>query len=535
MLAFIGSFSKRNTILALLLSFVSCLSFALTCEQVVQKQKALMSKEIQEARIEFKAIANPQVALTVIVKMIREAEVSLDFSTFIIKPDEAGRIIISELLKAAQRGVKIRMIVDSYGSFKTIRSDLKLLYKHPNVELTSFNSLTNWIRYPKTFLGWLLDTFGFSTADRSTDKLFHNRLHDKIIVSDRGLANMLVMIGGRNAGEEYFGIGKSKNLRNAFLDLNVLIRPKDPQSEFSQDLNNYFESLFYHQTNQLLVQSRFNFFNSDAKTQRKILEAIENNRWLEEAIEALNQEHYFNDNFENASLKMVHELQNITQRKNLFDFKTLSWRSKTNNNSVLRSLRDAFRGAKNRIRIMTPYLILSDRDIQLIEKNLLLNSNLEIELFTNSIKTTNHASSQLVLEVALLPRIKQLMENPIIGNRLKVWMYYPKHSSDPSLPQFENTLHTKLVEIDGDYLITSSNFDLISRFSNSEMGFWLKPDAPIRDLQNYFARVEKNSIQFGSPEWQQSEINPLNQSWQSLKRYLTGFIQKFHISILKVF
>ncbi|MFN9069001.1 MAG: phospholipase D-like domain-containing protein, partial [Bdellovibrionales bacterium] len=272
----------------------------------MQKQKILLTKEIKETRVEFKAIANPKEALAAIVKMIRETESTLDFSTFIIKPDEAGRIIISELLKAAQRGVKIRMIVDSYGSFKSIRTDLKILAKHPNVELTSFNSLTNWLRYSKTFLGWLLDKFGFPVKDRSNNKLFHNRLHDKIIVSDRGLTNMLVMIGGRNAGEEYFGIGKSKKLKNAFLDLNVLIRPKDPKSEFSQDLNDYFESLFYHQTNQLLVQSGFNFFSSDSKTQKKILEAIENNRWLEDALDAFNSNHFFEENFESASLKMVH-------------------------------------------------------------------------------------------------------------------------------------------------------------------------------------------------------------------------------------
>ncbi|MFN9066007.1 MAG: hypothetical protein ACK5V3_02185, partial [Bdellovibrionales bacterium] len=228
-------------------------------------------------------------------------------------------------------------------------------------------------------------------------------------------------------------------------------------------------------------------------------------------------------------------LQNISKNKNLFDFKTLSWRSKTNNNSVLQSLREAFSQAKGRIRIMTPYLVLSKRDLRLIERNLLLNPNLELELYTNSIKSTNHVSSQLVLEVGILPRIKKLMENPLIGSRLKVWMYFPKRSADPDPLQLENTLHTKLVEIDGNYLIMSSNLDLISRFSNSETGFWLKPDSPIEDLQNYFSQVEKHSIQFGSPEWQQSEINPLNQSWVSLKHYLTGFIQKFHISILKIF
>ena len=527
--------SKRNTFIAIAICIFSSISLALTCEQVVQKQKVLLENEIKEARIEFKTIASPQAAFAAIIKMVREAQHSLDFSTYIIKSDEAGRIIIGELLKAAQRGVRVRLLVDSFGSIKATQTDLKILLSQSNVEIVSFNSLTQWLRYPKTFIGWLLDTFGFAFSDRSTDKLFHNRLHDKIIISDRGHSTMLVMIGGRNAGEEYFGIGKSKNSKQTFLDLNVLIRPKDSESNFSQDLNNYFESLFYHQTNQLLVQKKFNLFSSEEKTQIEIRKAIENNRWLDEALDLMAQTQYFDQNFESGTLKMVHELQNITQKKNLFDFKTLHWKSKANPNSVLKSLREEFRKAKKKIRIVTPYMILSERDIIEIEKSMISNPNLEVEFFTNSIKSTNHVSAQLILEAVVLPRLKSLIDNPLIGSRLKIYLYNPKQPAENDHTPIEARMHTKLVEIDGNYLVTSSNFDLISRFSNSELGFWLKPDTQIRDLESYITRLEHHSVRYGSPEWNQSEINPVNQSWTTLKKYFSSFIQKFHLTILKIF
>jgi|GEM_PF-3095466 phosphatidylserine/phosphatidylglycerophosphate/cardiolipin synthase-like enzyme len=518
--------SLRNIVVLGIFLFASAAAWALSCIDVVQIQKELQELPTQESQVKYKVISNPREALATTVSIIRDAQHTLDISSYILRPDQSGRIIISEIEKAATRGVSIRLLVDSFGSLTTL-GELATLLKYKNVEVTSFNSITNWKRYPKSIALWVKEMFGFQVTDRSADKFFLNRLHDKIMIADLGHASMMVLVGGRNLANPDFGVGKATS---NFLDLSFLFKPDGNAKNFANDIGRYFESIYYHQTNQILVDPKFGIFSNDASRIRRMKEAIASNDWLDSTIEFIQASGSNHQNFESASIRLVHELQNVTRKRNLFNFSTYNWKAGVNVNSISRSLREAIRSARKHVRVITPYLILNANDLQQMKDSLLMNPDLKIEFLTNSLKSTNHPSTQLIFEALILPDLLELKNHPDIGARLSIFMLDPK-SNDQKI---EGILHSKLVEIDGHFLATSSNFDLISRFSNSESGFWVNPLHQNQEVQNYINKVKDHSILVGSDAWKAEQLSAKQKGWQSLKIYLGKFLQWFHIRLLQI-
>src|SRR5438045_244264 len=114
------------------------------------------------------------------------AERSLEVQYFIWSKDMVGRVLLERLLRAADRGVKVRMLLDDYG---TAPSDAVLLAidSHPNIEVRMFNPIA--IRS--------LRMVGIIADFRRTNR----RMHNKSFIADGQVA----IVGGRNIGNEYFG------------------------------------------------------------------------------------------------------------------------------------------------------------------------------------------------------------------------------------------------------------------------------------------------------------------------------------------
>lgn len=125
------------------------------------------------------------------MQMIDAAERTLDLQYYIFRGDEAGRRIADALLRAADRGVRVRVLVDD-GS--TVEGDEQILALdgHAGVEIRVFN--------PFSYRG-------HNDARRAVEFAFNKarldyRMHNKLIVAD----NSVALIGGRNIGNEYFQI-----------------------------------------------------------------------------------------------------------------------------------------------------------------------------------------------------------------------------------------------------------------------------------------------------------------------------------------
>ncbi|MEO8411494.1 MAG: phospholipase D family protein, partial [Propionivibrio sp.] len=131
--------------------------------------------------------------------LARAAEQTLDVQYYIWRGDLTGTLLLTALLNAAERGVRVRLLLDDNGT-SDLDSELAALDAHPNVEIRLFNPFTNRSR---KWLGYLTD---FSRANR--------RMHNKSFTVD----NQASIVGGRNVADEYFGATDGV----LFSDLDVL-------------------------------------------------------------------------------------------------------------------------------------------------------------------------------------------------------------------------------------------------------------------------------------------------------------------------
>lgn len=144
-------------------------------------------------------------ALYARLDMIRRATSTLDLEYFIFNPDSTGRIVIKELIKASQRGVKVRILVDkSVAVFRLDEYYAKVLKDH-NIELRYYNPAS---------------TFRISSVQ------FRN--HRKLILRD----GVEAITGGRNIADEYFDLSKTFN----FLDRDIWV-----EGELTRAMKDTFE------------------------------------------------------------------------------------------------------------------------------------------------------------------------------------------------------------------------------------------------------------------------------------------------------
>ena len=125
------------------------------------------------------------------VQMVNAAERTLDLQYFIFRADETGQLLTDAVLRAADRGVRVRVLVDDG---ETIEGDEQLvaLDAHPQIEVRIFNPFA--YRGHTTFFRALEFTLSNARLDY--------RMHNKLMVVD----NAITLVGGRNIGDQYFQI-----------------------------------------------------------------------------------------------------------------------------------------------------------------------------------------------------------------------------------------------------------------------------------------------------------------------------------------
>ncbi len=150
----------------------------------------------------FKLITNAREALETRLALVDLATSSIDIQYFIWQSDAVGVLLFDRLLKAADRGVKIRLLVDDFGIAANTRN-LTALNSHPNLEIRVFN--------PNPSRDFVI---GGALHFLTSMKELNRRMHNKLMIAD----NRLLIAGGRNIGNSYFGLGHKYN----FVDIDVL-------------------------------------------------------------------------------------------------------------------------------------------------------------------------------------------------------------------------------------------------------------------------------------------------------------------------
>jgi putative cardiolipin synthase len=141
----------------------------------------------------------------------RDAGRSLDLQYYIWKDDDTGRLLVREALRAADRGVRVRVLLDDINARSKDRAILAL-DSHPRIEVRLFNPARNrdgaWRRAGEMLL-------------RAVS--LNRRMHNKAWIVDGRVA----IVGGRNVGDEYFDAAQQVNFQDADL---LLVGPAVAQA-----------------------------------------------------------------------------------------------------------------------------------------------------------------------------------------------------------------------------------------------------------------------------------------------------------------
>lgn len=198
--------------LALLASLLGgCASFDVQREpsQALPASASAFGRSVQaqaashEGQSGFRLLSDSTEAFTARAELIRNAQSSLDLQYYIVHDGISTRMLVEELLKAADRGVRVRILLDDTTSDGLDRT-IATLAAHPQIQIRVFNPLH----------------LGRSTGvTRTMGRLFnlsqqHRRMHNKLWLADTSMA----IVGGRNLGDEYFDAEPNLN----FTDIDIL-------------------------------------------------------------------------------------------------------------------------------------------------------------------------------------------------------------------------------------------------------------------------------------------------------------------------
>ncbi len=145
---------------------------------------------------------------------------SLDVQTYIWHDDATGAYLAYRALEAADRGVKVRLLVDDMDA-RGKNYQFAALDAHPNIEVRMFNPF-----------GSRTGTLQFAFEAMGSFSRINRRMHNKTWIAD----NRIAIVGGRNLGDEYFGASEEVN----FVDLDfAMVGPivRDASASFDRYWN----------------------------------------------------------------------------------------------------------------------------------------------------------------------------------------------------------------------------------------------------------------------------------------------------------
>jgi len=142
-----------------------------------------------------------ELSLVARLNLIRSATRSIDLQTYIFDTDDSARLVIDELLAAARRGVKVRLLIDQLSAISDLQMLGALSGAHVNFELRVYNPAFGKAK---------LNYFDYAGSVLCCFRRFNQRMHNKLLVID----DVLGVVGGRNYQDDYYDWDKEYNFRD---------------------------------------------------------------------------------------------------------------------------------------------------------------------------------------------------------------------------------------------------------------------------------------------------------------------------------
>ncbi|RAJ98967.1 phospholipase D family protein [Aliidiomarina maris] len=378
-------------------------------------------------------LAEAKDAFAARMMLANAAEQSLDIQYYIWRDDKTGLLLMQALYDAANRGVRVRFLMDDLNT-APIESKLIALNKHPNIEVRLFNPFV--IRGPRTF-GFITD---FGRANR--------RMHNKSFTAD----NQATIIGGRNVGDDYFS-GMDGVL---FADLDALAI-----GEVVADVSRDFD-LFWNSDSSFTLESLTSDMG-EARRRSTMATIFEEHEATELFMQSVQDR-------ELVRAMLTEEGPLLWARTRMVsDHPSKGLGLAEPEQLITHAIQEVIGQPERSLYLVSPYFVPTKAGVRALEA--MANSGVDIHILTNSYAATDVAivhSGYAKWRKRLLRagiRLYEMRSSP--ADRIEV--------ADDQLPRFASaatSLHAKTFAVDGERVfIGSFNFDPRSAQLNTELGF----------------------------------------------------------------
>lgn len=364
------------------------------------------------------------------------AEKTLDIQYYIYHDDTIGALLTNQILLAADRGVRVRLLLDDMDQAGKDKS-LLILDSHPNINIRLFNPFAR----------------GVSRAEQFTTRLgdVTRRMHNKMFIAD----SSMVILGGRNIGDAYFDINPDK----AFSDLDVLLTGEVvPQATETFDL--YWNSEVVYP---ITLLAKEDIHDLDLEKGRQALMKLTKEQASSPYAKALQlspftqhiKTHKLPFHWIDADIISDHPLK-VRSDRSLREY------------HMTKDLEPYFRSVENELMVITPYFVPAKEGMKFFSA--LIDKGVKITVITNSL-ASNDVSA---VHSGYSRYRKELLALGVSLYEIKPKINVNTNHAEQSKSTFgssKTSLHAKSFVLDKKHIfIGSLNLDPRSAYENTEVG-----------------------------------------------------------------
>lgn len=388
------------------------------------------------------------------------AERAIDLQYYMMRDGQTTRLLIERLVIAAERGVRVRILLDGLEAARRDR-EIAALIAQPNIEVRLFNPFLN---YGLPAISRLLEFLGDQAR-------LNRRMHNKLWVAD----NAVAVVGGRNLGDEYFDATPDIN----FADLDLLVAGA-VVPQLSRSFDEYWNSAWAVRVAAIGVAP------PDREKSERLADSVKSL-----AAQARDTEYGrrltsndFASSVMNGKLPLVWAAAHMVYDKPV---KTNGHEGEDPLTHMAPHLRDLGAAAKTELTLISPYFIPSEDERALLGE--LSGRGVRVKVLTNSLASTDvpvvHSGYARYRAELLRTRVELYEMRPAQGAATSRRARIFGRSSQVSL-------HAKAFIVDRRVaFVGSMNIDPRSRHLNTELGVVIES----RELASQLAELFDEALQ----------------------------------------
>lgn len=421
-------------------------------------------------------------ALKLRIHLIRSARDQIDVQNFILRKDTTGELFLNELLDAARRGVRVRLLLDQMFTYSDVEYLVLLTMTHSNFDIRFYNP---------SFYKAKMANHDWISAVACCFRRFNQRMHNKLVVVD----DVVGIVGGRNIADRYFDY-----------DTNYEFKDRDV-AVFGSTAREMRESFdwFWGGPKTVPVQHLRDVAKELLKQEPGRLTEYQPPARLMPLLDGISDPDHLRARFIEPAFE-VERLEYFSDRPRKQEFPEDAVKK-----DITRELYDVLVSAQRSVVIQSPYMVLSKRARNVFATLRKNNPQIELVFSTNSLASTDadtvyantHKHKKRYVKRLgfqmyefkpfpldapdFFPRWPQLIEEKKQGVTSKAVV-----SGDDStvpMPAPRVGLHSKSFVIDGSVaMIGSHNFDPRSEGFNTENGLVVWDESFAQRLEQLIRR-----------------------------------------------